>query len=74
MALKSNSAHDLQIRILRAAAKMDCQNIQKARQGKAVKSVNDAIHELMFIHQFLPFWTPAQRKQKECMLKAKYNI
>ena len=72
--MRINSANGIQKRIIAVASKLDCQNIELAKQGKASIKINDALFELMFIHTFIPFWDSSQRRQKECLLKDKYGI
>lgn len=68
------SIEDLQRRILAKACKMSCENIERARQGKADKQVDRDVFEMMVIRKFLPYWSTAQIKQKECYLFEKFRI
>jgi len=74
MKAKVYSGYDLQSRFKKAACRMDCENIQKAKQGKALDSVDDAVFEILFIVKLLPYLTAAQMRQKECYLNDKYGI
>lgn len=68
------TAYELQKRISKVASKMDCENIKLAKQGKASQVVDEKIFEMMFIRQFLPYWTTQQIKQKECYLNEKFGV
>lgn len=74
MNAKVYSAYDLQSRFKKAACKMDCENIQKAKQGKAIDSVDDSVFEILFIAELLPYLNASQLRQKECYLNDKYGI
>ena len=68
------SAYELQKRIVTVASQMDCQNNELAKQGKASPEIDRQIFELMFIHQFLPFFSVDQIRQKECYLNETYGV
>lgn len=72
--MKFYAANDIQTRILQVACALDCENIQAAKQGKASKQVNDDIVELMFAHEFIPYWNTKQIRQVECFLNEKFKI
>lgn len=72
--MKILTANGLQDRIMQAAVVLDCENIALAKQGKQSESVDEQLFEMMFIHEFLPYWNAGQIKQKECYLNDKYGI
>jgi len=72
--MKITSANDLQERIIKVAGELDCKNIQLAKQGKASDEIANDLFEMMFIHEFLPYWNTGQVRQKECLLNEKYNV
>jgi len=72
--MRITSANGLQERIIKVASELDCENIKLAKQGKASDEIDNDLFEMMFIHEFLPYWNTGQIRQKECLLNDKYNI
>lgn len=68
------SVDDIQNRIVKVACALDCENIQNAKQGKTSIDLNESVVELMFFHEFMPYWTKHQVKEAECYLNEKYKI
>lgn len=68
------STDGLKSRIINYAGKIACENMALSKQGKTDNGINEALIELMFIHEALPHWSTKQIRQKECYLNEKYGI
>ncbi len=74
MRAKLYSTHDIQSRIIKVACRLDCQNIQDSKQGKALDSVDDQVFERMFFYRFVPYWTTKQIREVECYLNEEFDV
>ena len=68
------TASSLRPRILKATNELMCKGVALAKRGKKDKTIDASILELMLIYEFLPYWSDAQVRQKECYLNEKFNV